>query len=382
MYGAASGVTCNGVTAGQLGYEDLDVATFKRWGVSFLKSDNCASYAMDSSVRFAATRDALLRADAQILYSIEPFSISPDLRQSVKVANMWRVATDMGKECWHCVIDRASISDKWAPLAGPGGWNDPDMINLGVHFTAAENRAYFGLWCIMKAPLLLSANLPKLPAWISATFQNPEIVAINQDSLGVQARKLMLDGQPLPWEVGLERCDLGIGGGISGMRPRGFRGGAVNDTRTWQTAPHELVPRAMLLINEATGRCLAPRGGQVKLLPCNHSDATQAWTFGQGLHTVSALVHNATGAALAAGNCSLFACEQGYKHKGQYVHDANPVPNAAYGEVDVALVPYTPTENCTFRNCEGYHPEQLWYYNVEDRFLEQATYTASINHVR
>ena len=124
LYGAASGVTCNGVTTGQLGYEDLDVASFARWGVGFLKSDNCASYGMDSSVRFAATRDALLRANASIVYSIEPFSISPDIRQSSKIANMWRVAVDMGRECWKCVLDRASISDKWAPLAGPGGWND------------------------------------------------------------------------------------------------------------------------------------------------------------------------------------------------------------------------------------------------------------------
>ncbi len=57
------------------------MATFIKWGVGFLKSDNCASYAMDSSVRFAATRDALLRAKADMVYSIEPFSIHPDERQ-------------------------------------------------------------------------------------------------------------------------------------------------------------------------------------------------------------------------------------------------------------------------------------------------------------
>ena len=76
---------------------------------------------MDSSVRFAATRDALLRIHAPIVYSIEPFSISPDIRQSSKLANLWRVAQDI---CSHyaCTLNRASVSDKWAPLAGPGGW--------------------------------------------------------------------------------------------------------------------------------------------------------------------------------------------------------------------------------------------------------------------
>jgi len=122
LYGAASGVTCGGIS-GQLGYEELDVATLVRWGVGYWKSDNCASYAMDSSVRFAATRDALLRANAQIVYSTEPFSISPDMRMSVKVSNLWRVAKDIGSD-FGTVLNRASISDKWAPLAGPGGWND------------------------------------------------------------------------------------------------------------------------------------------------------------------------------------------------------------------------------------------------------------------
>ena len=125
LYGAASGVTCGGIS-GQLGYEELDVATLKRWGVGFWKSDNCASYAMDSSVRFAATRDALLRANASIVYSIEPFSIAPDVRQSSKLANLWRIAKDICGS-FACTLNRASVSDKWAPLAGPGGWNDPDV---------------------------------------------------------------------------------------------------------------------------------------------------------------------------------------------------------------------------------------------------------------
>ena len=127
LYGAASGVTCGGVS-GQLGYENIDAATLARWGVGYWKSDNCASYAMDSSVRFAATRDALLRTKAPIVYSIEPFSIAPDTRQSSKLANVWRVAQDICRT-YECTLNRASISDKWAPLAGPGGWN----VSVCVH---------------------------------------------------------------------------------------------------------------------------------------------------------------------------------------------------------------------------------------------------------
>lgn len=253
------------------------------------------------------------------------------------------------------------------------------MINLGIHFTAAENRAYFGLWCLMKSPLLLSANLPNLPSWINATYTNPEVVALNQDALGVQARKILLDNAPLAWGVGLERCDLGVGGGVGGMLARGFL--PPTDTRTWTQRPHGTIPNALLLVNDATARCLVPTGGggsSVVLLPCNATDAAQAWVFGQGAHTVSALVHNASGEALSVGNCTLFGCVNGQKRLG---YDANPVPDAAYGSADMYLAPYQPTEPCSFRGCEGYHPEQLWYFNYVDRFLEQATYTASINHV-
>ena len=108
-------------------YEDLDVETFLDWGVKYLKSDNCASYAMDPSVRFAATRDALLRRNADIVYSIEPFSISPDVRQSVKMANLWRVGKDISGD-YSAAINRANVADKWAPLAGPGGWNGTQTL--------------------------------------------------------------------------------------------------------------------------------------------------------------------------------------------------------------------------------------------------------------
>ncbi len=205
----------------------------------------------------------------------------------------------------------------------------------------------------MKSPLLLSTQLPNMPSWINATFTNPEPVAINQDALGVQARKILLDDAPLPWGVGLERCDLGVGGGAGGMLARGWL--PKSDTRTWSTPPHSSAPGSLLLVNDATGRCLTPLDGGVVLLPCNASDVTQAWSFGQGQRTVSSLLHVASGDALEVGNCTLFGCVNGQKRLG---YDENPVPDAAYGNSGIYLAPYQPTVPCTNRYCEGYHPEQ------------------------
>jgi Alpha galactosidase A/Alpha galactosidase C-terminal beta sandwich domain len=381
LYGASSGVTCGSIS-GQLGFEDIDAQTISEWGIGYWKSDNCASYAMDSSVRFAAFRDALARLNAKIVLSIEPFSINVDLRQSRNLANLWRVSKDMPfGGSWTGFLDNADVSDKWAPIAGPGGWNDPDMINIRTSLTDGENRAYFGLWCIMKSPLLLSADLPNLPANLQAIITNPEVVAINQDSLGIQGRKLLVDSNPFQWLVGLESCDAGPSGGLSGGLHRSWNGlntSAVpgGDVRTWHTVPSDS-PSAFLVVNTATGRCLVNTTSAVYsskqtvvLVPCDASDSHQQWTFAIP-HTVSALIHVSSGLALAVPNSTLFGAPRG---------DDNSTVDASYGTSELILVPYTPQLPCTDRNCEGYDPSQLWYLDEQDGFLSHATYTSSINH--
>ena len=122
------------------------------------------------------------------MLSIEPFSINPDPAQSYKVANLWRTGCDISGD-WNDILNRADIADKWAPLAGPGGWNDPDMINIqnppgspqkAGSLSLGENRVYWGLWALMKAPLLLSAHLPDLVPAVLEIVNNTEMIAINQ----------------------------------------------------------------------------------------------------------------------------------------------------------------------------------------------------------
>ena len=360
-------MTCGG-NPGQLYYEDIDAQTYADWGIDYLKSDNCASYALDSSVRFAAMRDALNRTGKSIVLSIEPFAMTPDAELSSKVSNLWRVAMDIQSD-WHDIINRADISDKWAPLAGPGGWNDPDMINVGNpspdgdkggHMTLGESRVYFGLWAIMKAPLLLSSNLPHLVPEVIAIVNNTDIIAVNQDPLGVQARKLYVDGTPLPWLVGLQPC------GYSAPKPfnRGLQSHAETDSRMF--APQPLEQKGQYQIRSlATNRCLSAAlqntksasgqkdhsRGTVVLMPCNPVDSNQTFVFSKGINTVSSLVHAKSNLALAVSNATL--------NSAMYGKDALAVPSAAYGQTDLLLVTRYDQDACASRDCENYDNTQV-----------------------
>ena len=124
---------------GQLYHEDLDAQTYADWGIDYLKSDNCATYGIDSSVRFGAMRGALNRTGRPIVLSIEPFSINPDPEQSMKVANLWRTGCDISGD-WKDIINRADIADKWAPLAGPGGWNGERLFTSTGTTSRCQSR--------------------------------------------------------------------------------------------------------------------------------------------------------------------------------------------------------------------------------------------------
>ena len=377
IYGAASGVTC-GVDPGQLYYELRDARTYASWGVDYVKSDNCASYAMDPSVRFGALRDAMNATGRAMVLSIEPFSIAPDPLQSREVSNLWRVACDIGRS-FSDVLNRADISDKWAPLAGPGSWNDPDMIHLqnSPAFTLGENRVYFGLWAIMKAPLLLSSDLTQLDSSIIDLIGNEEVIAINQDALGVQARKVDIDGTPLPWHVGLEDCSGSANGRFWARTMPASEGGKPSaiDTRAWTVTPSASNSSRYTILNRATERCLAVETGstpnRVVLLPCrNHQE--QLWIFDKGVSTVTSIVSATTGKALAISNATLYSSLHG--------KDGYAVSDLAYGHGGMILTEPYDQRSCSSRDCQNYDSTQMWFWSRSDGLLRHSTYVASINH--
>jgi hypothetical protein len=264
-----------------------------------------------------------------------------------------------------------AIQNPGPDLKKQGAVGDWGATEQGM--TAGENRVYFGLWSIMKSPLLLSADLTALEASVIDIVNNSAVIAINQDTLGVQARKLGLtsaDGpelKPLPWLVGLEDCH---------RAPSKWYGRSLEptlvgkDNREWAADALPVVGArkpgtTFALRNTATDRCLtARRNGapganrsmdDVVLLPCNGSTA-QAWLFDKGNATVTSLTSESTGGALAVANSSLF----GAVHVPSKAGDAFPTPDLAYGEPSIVLVDPYDQGACHSRDCQGYDPSQMW----------------------
>lgn len=97
-------------------------------------------------------------------------------------------------------MNNIDINNNWSAYAGPGGWNDPDMLEVGqdgLSFT--ESKSHFALWCISKAPLIAGNDIRSVNASVLSILTHPELIAINQDSLGVQARKVSVNGQLEVW---------------------------------------------------------------------------------------------------------------------------------------------------------------------------------------
>ncbi|MFG1694703.1 glycoside hydrolase family 27 protein [Nonomuraea sp. NPDC049309] len=193
---------------GSLGHEEQDARQFAAWGVDYLKYDWCSpTGTIDDQVRtFAKMRDALAATGRPILYSINPNSIHEKTgpqRDWGDVANIWRTTEDI-TNAWDTgqtngyPMGIKNIVDVNVPLAGnarPGGFNDPDMMVVGRGgMNDTEMRSHFALWAIMAAPLIAGNDVRNMDAATSAILKNANLIAINQDPLGLQAVQVAFDG--------------------------------------------------------------------------------------------------------------------------------------------------------------------------------------------
>ena len=177
---------------GSLGYEALDAKTFASWGVDYLKYDWCNADhdGVTRQAGFTTMRQALDASGRPIVFSIHDKPETPVVSWRAPVANLWRTTRDI-HDNWESMIGIANTNAALAAGAGPGHWNDPDMLEIGNGgMTTAEYRTQFSLWCEMAAPLLAGNDLGRADAETLGILGNARAIAIDQDPLGRQARIL------------------------------------------------------------------------------------------------------------------------------------------------------------------------------------------------
>lgn len=207
IYSSPGPLTCGG-RPGSYGHEALDARTWAAWGIDLLKHDWCSYKAVagehptrgQAEHPYRLMRQALDACDRDIAYAVCQYGLQqawewaggPDIN-----AQQWRVAGDLFDR-WDSLLMEAESAVAVGGHAGPGHWNDPDMLVVGsfgwgaqprpTRLTPVEQQTHLGLWAMLAAPLLISCDLTRLDDFTRDLLGNPEIIALDQDPLGVPAR--------------------------------------------------------------------------------------------------------------------------------------------------------------------------------------------------
>lgn len=194
IYTSAGIKTCNPAGfPGGLGHETSDAQQFADWGVDYLKYDNCNNLGVDAKQRYRTMRDALKATGRPIVYSICEWGENKPWEWASDVGHLWRTTGDIS-DSWASMLEIAKQNLPLAPHAGPGHWNDPDMLEVGNGgMTDTEYRSHFSLWSMMAAPLLIGSDLRKATPETFAILANKDLIAVDQDALGKPATVLASD---------------------------------------------------------------------------------------------------------------------------------------------------------------------------------------------
>jgi alpha-galactosidase len=211
LYSDAGKKTCAG-RPGSQGHEFQDALQYARWGVDYLKYDWCNTDTRNAQEAYSTMRDALAATHRPIVFSMCEWGTAKPWQWAQSVGNLWRTTGDIqdhweGRQKWPdgscCSNGVMDIVDQQVGLegaAGPGHWNDPDMLEVGNGgMTTLEYRSHFSFWCLLAAPLIAGNDLRSMTQEIQAILTNKEVIAVNQDTLGMQGRRIRKDGDKEVW---------------------------------------------------------------------------------------------------------------------------------------------------------------------------------------
>jgi alpha-galactosidase len=195
IYSDAGTETCGG-RPGSHGYEDRDAHQYAAWGVDYLKYDWCHTDSLSAVDAYRTMRDALRRAGRPIVFSLCEWGQHKPWLWAATVGHLWRTTGDI-YNCFDCVQNHGTWSS-WGVMAildqqqglrgyaGPDHWNDPDMLEVGNGMSDNEDRAHFSMWSMLAAPLIAGNDPRQMSAATRQILTNRAVVAVDQDSLGIE----------------------------------------------------------------------------------------------------------------------------------------------------------------------------------------------------
>ncbi len=206
VYSDAGSKTCAG-RPGSLGHEYQDAQKYAEWGADYLKYDWCNTTTQDAKASYTLMRDALRATGRPIVFSLCDWGTAKPWLWAGEVGQLWRTNGDL-LDKWEGTVEWGGMGlvnnlDKQVGLesyGGPGHWNDPDMLQVGVGgMTTTEYRSQFSLWAILAAPLIAGNDVAKMSPEIAAILLNREVIAVDQDALGRQGRRIRKVGELEVW---------------------------------------------------------------------------------------------------------------------------------------------------------------------------------------
>lgn len=217
IYSCAGSYTCQG-RPGSRGYQFQDARQYAAWGVDYLKYDWCSNEGQDARAAYQTMSDALKLSGRPIVFSICEWGENQPWKWGKGIGHMWRVTPDI-RDCYQCkfdwggvgVLDIIDIMADLYPYVGPGHWNDAEMLEIGNGgMTRDEYITHFSMWCMLATPLMAGNDLRKMDAETKEILTNKEVIAVNQDALGEQARRFMDMGEKEIWAKPLANGELAV----------------------------------------------------------------------------------------------------------------------------------------------------------------------------
>lgn len=216
IYSCVGTKTCAGRPA-SLGHEYQDALFYARTGVDYLKYDYCYNQETNAKTAYRLMNHALRSSGRPIVFSMCEWGSNKPWEWAEGVGNLWRTTGDI-KAKWDnkegfglSVVEIIDFNEKLYPYAGPGHWNDPDMLEVGNgDLTYTENVSHFTMWCMMAAPLMCGNDLVDMPGDVKYILTNKEVIAVDQDPKGIQGHVAIDLGDRQVWTKELEGEDMAV----------------------------------------------------------------------------------------------------------------------------------------------------------------------------